>query len=101
MGATRTGDIVLTMSELVSNSLVKHDRKDSIHVELDGRHTRVIRLTVIEDSLSASLPQLVNTDMPHASEGHGRGIPLISRLAARLSFETANGRTTSTADFTY
>ncbi len=94
-------DIVLTLSELLSNALASGATAGTVTAELNCQRPRLIKLTVTNKrSTQTSTPfPPPSTEMPRPGIDHGRGLPLVAALASRLSIDERLGSTRVRADF--
>lgn len=98
---TCADDIVLTLSELLSNALASGQPGGTVTAELDCLHPRLVKLTVTNqrsvDPAEGLWPGL--TEMPGPEIDHGRGLPLVAVLATRVSIDGPPSSTRVHADF--
>jgi anti-sigma regulatory factor (Ser/Thr protein kinase) len=94
-------DIVLTLSELLSNALTSQETSGAVTAELDFERPRLITLLVTNErstSHSSSFPSSP-IEMPRPDVPRGRGLPLVAALASRVSIDQRLGSTQVRADF--
>jgi anti-sigma regulatory factor (Ser/Thr protein kinase) len=98
---TCADDIVLTLSELLSNALASGQPGGTVTAALNCVHPHLVKLTVMNQSsfepVSAFLPAI--TEMPGPEIDHGRGLPLVAALATRVSIDGSPTSTRVQADF--
>jgi anti-sigma regulatory factor (Ser/Thr protein kinase) len=94
-------DIVLTLSELVSNALASGPPGATVTAELDCLELRLVKLTVTNPR-SAGFAKVFlpdHTEMPGPDIDHGRGLPLVAALATRVAIDGLPTSTRVQADF--
>jgi anti-sigma regulatory factor (Ser/Thr protein kinase) len=96
-------DIVLTMSELLSNALSGSPAGRAVTAEIDCRRAHLVELTVVNASWDevSSRMALTSMEMPGADGDHGRGLPLVATLATRLTIDSRPGSVLVRADFAH
>jgi anti-sigma regulatory factor (Ser/Thr protein kinase) len=94
-------DVVLTLSELVSNAFASGQPGGTVTAELDCLHPHLVKLTVTNQRSPDPAERLSPgpTEMPGPEIDHGRGLPLVAALAARVSIDGLQGSTRVQADF--
>ena len=94
-------DIVLTLSELLSNALTSGVTAGMVTVELNCQRPHLITLTVTNKRSTQPATHFPppSTEMPGPGIDHGRGLPLVAALASRLSIDGRLGTTRVQADF--
>jgi anti-sigma regulatory factor (Ser/Thr protein kinase) len=94
-------NIVLTLSELLSNALTCGETAGMVTAELSCQRPHLIKLTVTNQRSTQASSEFPppSTEMPNPGREHGRGLPLVASLASRLSIEGKLGSTRVRADF--
>jgi anti-sigma regulatory factor (Ser/Thr protein kinase) len=98
---TYADDIVLTLSELLSNGLASGQPGGTVTAELNCLHPNLVKLTVMNqgtlESAREFLPAI--TGMPGPEIDRGRGLPLVAALATRVAIDAMPSTTRVQADF--
>lgn len=94
-------DIVLTLSELLSNALASGQPGGTVTAELDCLNPHLVKLTVTNQSSVEPANGLLtgHTEMPGPEIDHGRGLPLVAVLATRVSIDGLPSSMRVQADF--
>jgi hypothetical protein len=98
---TCADDVVLTLSELLSNGLASGLPGGTVTAELDCQHQHLVKLTVVNQNALESAREFLPavTEMPGPEIDHGRGLPLVATLATRVTIDGQPSSTRVRADF--
>ena len=95
----RAGDVVLALSELVTNGCEAATGAAPVRVTVSVGAT-VVRIEVVNDRPvgSSDDPPIATVTMPGTDAARGRGLALVAALAVRLSIESNSVTTAVRAD---
>ena len=87
----RIGDVVLVLSELVTNAIEASPEQGRVEVLIE-RSGATICLDVTNQAATVAppWPPMTTVEMPTAVAVRGRGLPLVAALAARMSIEVGD-----------
>lgn len=87
----RIGDVVLVLSELVTNAIEASPEQGRVEVLIE-RSGATICLDVTNQAATVAppWPPMTTVEMPTAVAVRGRGLPLVAALAARMSVEVGD-----------
>lgn len=98
--AVAIDNVVLSLTELVTNGYEATTVNGDVTIELDCSKTEVISLAVTNEPARPTLAMaLASVDMPGPDALRGRGLPLVAAFATRLSIDAGHDRTRVSADF--
>ena len=87
----RIGDVVLVLSELVTNAIEASPEQGRVEVLIE-RSGATICLDVTNQAATVAppWPPMTTVEMPTAVAVRGRGLPLVAALAARMSIDVGD-----------
>ena len=98
--AVAIDNVVLSLTELVTNGYEATTVDGQVAVELDCSRADVITLAVTNRPARPTAPlALASVAMPGPDAARGRGLPLVAAFATRLSIDAGGERTQVRVDF--
>lgn len=84
----RIGDVVLVLSELLTNAIEASPEQGQVEVLIERSGATVfLDVTNQAVAIAPSWPLMSTVEMPTAFAARGRGLPLVAALAARMSID--------------